>query len=141
MSELREPAIDALAEALDRAIEGLTTARRILASAQRAPATRHRPSRATRAREVESPLKRALRDGVPVVSRPLDETSVTVAEAADMLELSQEQVRRLLRSGELVGIPFGGRHGWRLSREYVEEEAARRRAASPRARERELQPG
>jgi excisionase family DNA binding protein len=53
----------------------------------------------------------------------LEDTSVTVREAAAILGLGEEQVRRLLRSGDLVGVPYGGRAGWRLSRRYVEEEA------------------
>jgi excisionase family DNA binding protein len=49
---------------------------------------------------------------------------MTVAEAAGMLGVSEEHVRRLLRRGELVGVGFGGRVGWRLSRDQVHDIAA-----------------
>jgi excisionase family DNA binding protein len=70
---------------------------------------------------------------------------MTVAEAAAALEIGEEYVRRLLRRGTLIGVPFGGRTGWRLPRDYViglqaqiaaakeGKEAARRRLiAGPR---------
>ena len=49
---------------------------------------------------------------------------MTVAEAAATLRMSEEHVRRLLRTGQLIGVGFGGRVGWRLSREHVLEVAA-----------------
>jgi len=61
-----------------------------------------------------------------VAIRPLDQVSTTVREAAALLGIGEEQVRRRLRSGELLGVPFGGRMGWRLSRDYVERLAAER---------------
>lgn len=45
--------------------------------------------------------------------------TITVAAAARELELSLEQVRRHLRSGNLRGTPLGGRAGWRVSRADV----------------------
>ena len=45
---------------------------------------------------------------------------MTVAEAAVALDVSEEYVRRMLRRGALEGVPFGGRTGWRLSRDYVQ---------------------
>jgi len=46
---------------------------------------------------------------------------MTVAEAAVALGVGEEHLRRLLRRGEIAGVGFGGRVGWRLSRDYVEE--------------------
>jgi excisionase family DNA binding protein len=70
---------------------------------------------------------------------PLDVTvgrhSMTVTEAARELGIGVEQVRRLLRSGALSGVPLGGQHGWRVARTSVHDYrgerlrgAARRRA-------------
>ena len=53
---------------------------------------------------------------------------MTVAEAARELNLSIEQVRRHLRSGNLRGMPLGGRAGWRVSRADVTRFVATRRA-------------
>ena len=50
----------------------------------------------------------------------------TVAEAARDLGIGEEQVRRLLRSGVIRGIPLGGRFGWRVSRHSVAEYAQER---------------
>jgi excisionase family DNA binding protein len=74
-------------------------------------------------------------------------SGVTVAEAAHLLDLSEEHVRRLLRRGVLLGIPYGGRIGWRLDRDYVDavaqqlgmarhEQEMARRAERARARRR-----
>ena len=41
---------------------------------------------------------------------------MSVEEAARVLNISQEQVRRHLRSGRLDGVGLGGRAGWRVSR-------------------------
>jgi excisionase family DNA binding protein len=64
---------------------------------------------------------------------------MTVPEAAAALGLSEEHVRRLLRRGDLVGVPYGGKVGWRLPRDYVlglqrQIEAAREGKASARQR-------
>ena len=61
----------------------------------------------------------------------LGELTIGVPEAAEMLHLHEEYVRRLLREGRLLGISYGGRAGWRLSREYVLEEARRRNPGVP----------
>jgi len=61
--------------------------------------------------------------------------TMTVREAVRQLGISEEQVRRHLRSGVIRGIPLGGRNGWRVSRvsarayaaEREEQGAARRR--------------
>jgi hypothetical protein len=61
--------------------------------------------------------------------------TMTVREAVRQFGISEEQVRRHLRSGVIRGIPLGGRNGWRVSRvsarayaaEREEQGAARRR--------------
>lgn len=47
-------------------------------------------------------------------------SGMSVTEAAALLRVSEEHLRRLLRGGEVIGVPYGGRIGWRLHREYVE---------------------
>jgi len=49
----------------------------------------------------------------------LEEASVTVPEAAQMLGIGAEQVRRLLRADRLAGVNLGGRAGWRVSRRSI----------------------
>jgi excisionase family DNA binding protein len=122
----RDPAVLAALAAVDEAMQTLATARALLAGR-----TRRRAGAST---ESESPFARAVRQGVHPRSRPLDDLSVTVRQAAAMLGVTEEYVRRRLRSGDLTGIPFGGRTGWRLSREYVHELVAERKrgARSPR---------
>jgi hypothetical protein len=71
------------------------------------------------------------------VSPSLRYSGMTVPEAAGLFKLGDEQVRRLLRTHELVGVQFGGRIGWRLDRAYVMEVAAAwevQRAGGRRAR-------
>lgn len=53
---------------------------------------------------------------VPYPDMPPGTFTMSVAEAARDLRLSEEQVRRHLRSGRLEGVPLGGRAGWRVSR-------------------------
>ena len=76
--------------------------------------------------ESADPFELAFHEGVPVHPRPTEELSATVHEAAGLLGLGEEQVRRLLRDGVLVGIPYGGRRGWRIPRRHLEEFAAER---------------
>jgi|HubBroStandDraft_6_1064221.scaffolds.fasta_scaffold37006_3 excisionase family DNA binding protein len=124
----------ALVEALDLAIDGLTTARKLAARLQHSPTTRRR-SRSVGSRE-DDPFSRAFQQGIPVDSRSIEEVSASVHEAAEKLGIGEEQVRRLLRSGELIGVPYGGRRGWRISRDYLDDLAAQRRLG----RGRNLQP-
>jgi excisionase family DNA binding protein len=42
---------------------------------------------------------------------------LTVEQVAEQLQVNEQTVRRWLRGGELVGISFGGRTGWRISEE------------------------
>ena len=67
------------------------------------------------------PPQATRRDFVPVEKREFRQVVMTVAEAAAALELGEEQVRRLLRAEKLAGIPLGGRAGWQVSRESVED--------------------
>lgn len=43
------------------------------------------------------------------------EQLLTVEEVASRLQVNDQTIRRWLRGGELAGIPFGGRTGWRIS--------------------------
>ena len=45
----------------------------------------------------------------------MNETYFTVEEVAERLKVNEQTVRRWLREGDLVGIPFGGRTGWRVT--------------------------
>jgi excisionase family DNA binding protein len=53
---------------------------------------------------------------------------VSVREAAAALDVSEDHLRRLLRQGLLIGVRYGGRIGWRLSRRYVNHLAEHRAA-------------
>jgi len=53
---------------------------------------------------------------VTLPSPPPGTYTMSVEEAALVLNLSQEQVRRHLRAGRLHGVPLRGRAGWRVSR-------------------------
>jgi hypothetical protein len=50
--------------------------------------------------------------------------------------MTEEQVRRMLRRGDLVGVRFGGRVGWRLTRQHVRDMAAKLAGAPPALRRR-----
>jgi excisionase family DNA binding protein len=129
----RDTTVDALVRELERALASLRAAQRMAAELQRRPVGR--PPRIQTGEAAR-------------VSTDLRYSGMTVAEAAGTLGISEEYVRRLLRSGRLVGVPFGGQTGWRLPRDYVlrlqaeiataEEgkDAARRRlvTGSPRKR-------
>jgi excisionase family DNA binding protein len=56
----------------------------------------------------------------PILSVAMTSDWVTVAEVAALLRLNPETIRRLLRRGELVGHNFGGRGGYRISRQELE---------------------
>jgi excisionase family DNA binding protein len=45
----------------------------------------------------------------------MNETYFTVEQVAERLQVNEQTVRRWLREGELHGIPFGGRTGWRIT--------------------------
>ncbi len=55
------------------------------------------------------------------------EQLLTVEQVAVRLQVNEQTIRRWLREGELTGIPFGGRTGWRMSEEDVQAFLDRRR--------------
>jgi excisionase family DNA binding protein len=114
-SSSRDSLIEALVAEMDQALADLQSARKLVTQLQfergrRSIATHHGGGAAAGG------------------AASMRYSGMTVAEAAALLEVGEEQVRRLLRSGELTGVPYGGRVGWRLSREYVELVAAQWRA-------------
>lgn len=57
---------------------------------------------------------------------------LTLADVAEILNISTSQAYALVRSGDLHGIQIGGRNQWRVERSKLEEyieEAYRRTAA------------
>lgn len=66
------------------------------------------------------PVGRPPRQQRPITVRDdLRFAGMGVAEAAVALGFSEEYVRRQCRRGVLVGVPFGGKTGWRLPRDYI----------------------
>lgn len=61
---------------------------------------------------------------------PRDETFLTVAEIAELLKVHEQTVRDWLNDGDLEGIAFGGRTGWRVTERALQEFLDRRREAS-----------
>lgn len=57
---------------------------------------------------------------------------LTLADVAEILNISASQTYALVRSGDLQGIQIGGRNQWRVERSKLEEyiEQAYRRTAS-----------
>jgi excisionase family DNA binding protein len=53
---------------------------------------------------------------------------LTVEQIADRLQVNEQTVRRWLRGGELGGVPFGGKTGWRVTEEDLKAFLDRRRA-------------
>ena len=92
------------------------------------------PPEAAQPRHSKEKLAWAKRHGIdldqfePFEPPALGTHTMTVAEAARVLSLSIEQVRRLLRSGRLRGTALGGRAGWRVSRTDVDRLAQARAA-------------
>ncbi len=61
------------------------------------------------------------------------ERFLTLADVAEILNISSSQTYALVRSGDLQGIQIGGRNQWRVERSKLEEyiaNAYRRTAAS-----------
>lgn len=50
---------------------------------------------------------------------------LTLADVAEVLNISASQTYALVRSGELVAIKIGGRGQWRVEREQLEQYIAR----------------
>ncbi|GAA1997811.1 helix-turn-helix domain-containing protein [Nakamurella flavida] len=49
------------------------------------------------------------------------ERFLTLADVAEILNISSSQTYALVRSGELLGIQIGGRNQWRVERSKLEE--------------------
>ncbi len=60
------------------------------------------------------------------------ERFLTLADVAEILNISASQTYALVRSGDLHGIQIGGRNQWRVERSKLEEyiEAAYKRTAA-----------
>ncbi len=54
---------------------------------------------------------------------------LTVDQVAERLQVNEQTIRRWLREGELTGVPFGGRTGWRIGEEDLQAFLERRRMA------------
>jgi excisionase family DNA binding protein len=66
-----------------------------------------------------------------VTNEPKKLRFLTIAQAAEELNVNQNQIRALLRAGELRGIQLGGRGIWRIGANDIEDfitEAYRRTA-------------
>jgi excisionase family DNA binding protein len=50
-----------------------------------------------------------------------NERFLTLADVADVLNISASQTYALVRSGDLQGIQIGGRNQWRVERSKLEE--------------------
>jgi len=72
-----------------------------------------------------------------VYPRPFGDVAMSVAEAAEELGLSLEQVRRHLRAEHIAGIPRRGPGGWVVSRESVDDFKRAREDRARQARGRE----
>ena len=59
----------------------------------------------------------------------MDDRVLTVNQVALRLQVDVQTVRRWLRNGDLVGIPFGGRTGWRVTEQELQAFLDRRRMA------------
>jgi excisionase family DNA binding protein len=59
----------------------------------------------------------------------MDDRVLTVNQVAQRLQVDVQTVRRWLRSGDLVGIPFGGRTGWRVTEQELQAFLDRHRMA------------
>jgi excisionase family DNA binding protein len=66
-----------------------------------------------------------------VTDEPKKHRLLTIAQAAEELNVNQNQIRALTRAGELRGIQVGGRGVWRIGASDIEDyiaEAYRRTA-------------
>jgi excisionase family DNA binding protein len=54
---------------------------------------------------------------------------LTVDQVAERLQVNEQTVRRWLRDGQLTGVPFGGRTGWRINEDELQAFLDRRRMA------------
>jgi len=111
---LPAPQFRALRDELDAALSSLQLARRLLADVMNASGAEQ-----PQGGSGESPSASVTAPGLS-----LRYSGMTVAQAAVVLGVGEEQVRRLLRRGELEGVSLGGKAGWRLDPAYVREVAA-----------------
>lgn len=51
---------------------------------------------------------------------------LSVSQVSQLLHVNPETVRRWLRSGQLVGLPLGGRSGYRIERAALDDFIRRR---------------
>ncbi len=58
---------------------------------------------------------------------------LTVEAVAELLDVHPQTVRGWLRDGELKGIAFGGRTGWRIEESDLEEFKTRKRRQTEEA--------
>ena len=58
------------------------------------------------------------------------EQLMTVDQVAERLQVNEQTVRKWLREGELTGVAFGGRTGWRVSEDDLRTFLDRKRFAS-----------
>jgi excisionase family DNA binding protein len=65
--------------------------------------------------------------GVPDEEGADMEQMLTVDQVAERLQVNEYTVRRWLRAGELEGVPFGGRTGWRVKEKDLQAFLNRRR--------------
>lgn len=66
-----------------------------------------------------------------MTDEPSPRRFLTIAQAAEELNVNQNQIRALIRAGELRGIQVGGRGVWRIGASDIEDfiaEAYRRTA-------------
>lgn len=66
-----------------------------------------------------------------MTDEPSPRRFLTIAQAAEELNVNQNQIRALIRTGELRGIQIGGRGVWRIGAADIEDyiaEAYRRTA-------------
>jgi excisionase family DNA binding protein len=65
--------------------------------------------------------------GVPDMEGAGMEPMLTVDQVAERLQVNEYTVRRWLRAGELEGVAFGGRTGWRVKEKDLQAFLERRR--------------
>lgn len=63
---------------------------------------------------------------------PLNPRFLTLADVAEVLNVTVRQVYALVRSGDLRGIQIGGRGQWRIEAVELEDYIARQYARAPR---------
>jgi excisionase family DNA binding protein len=109
----RDPLIDELIAEIDQALAAARAARRIAADIVKG-------ERAADKARAHAALDAPGAD----VSRSLRFAGMTIHEAAATLGVSDERVRVMLQTRQLVGVKFGGNIGWRLARDNIAAVAA-----------------